>query len=307
VANLFTSQTPSSTDNSDGTPGITFAVTVTFAVDGQVTGVRFYSTTTVSGTYTGALWAVNSSDPGTGTALATKTMGAAPSAGAWNTITFDTPVSVTAGVAYRAGVFSGAGRYVATLSFFGSALTNGDITAPAHNGSAGGFTVSQGTFRIDASLGYPNSPGSGQTNYFADVEFTAGGTQISVSDAGSAAESLAVAVAAALAESGSGADSPTSAAAAPLGDSASSAEALAPVAALALGDAGSADQALAVVAAVGLTESGAAADAGDADDGTNVPKSFGDTGAASERLRTTTVRPNTGITTRPFTGITFRP
>lgn len=173
MANLFTSQTPSSTDNSDGTPGITFATTVVFAVDGTVTGVRFYATTTVGGTYTGAIWTVNSSDPGTGTALATKTLGVTPTGGAWNTITFDSSVAVTAGTAYRVGVFSGAGRYVATLSFFGSALTNGDITAAAHNGTAGGFTVSQGTFRIDAAIGYPNSPGGGGTNYFADVEFTA--------------------------------------------------------------------------------------------------------------------------------------
>lgn len=174
MATLFASQTPTLADNSDGTPGITSAVTVVFAEDGFVNGVRIYTTTTVGGTYTGALWQVTASDPGTGTLLASKVYsGSTPAGGAWLDITFDTPVAVTAGVAYRAGVHNSQGRYVATLSFFGSALVNGDITAPAHNGTAGGFTVSQGTFRIDAAIGYPNSPGGGGTNYFADVDFTA--------------------------------------------------------------------------------------------------------------------------------------
>lgn len=182
MANLFTSQTPSSTNNSDGTPGITSAVTVVFATGGSVAGVRIFTTTTVGGTYTGAIWQVTSSDPGTGTLLASKVYsGSTPASGAWLDITFDTPVAVTAGVAYRAGVHNSEGRYVATLSFFGSALTNGDITAPAHNGTAGGFTVSQGTFRIDAAIGYPNSPGGGGTNYFADVAFTSGSTSLAPS------------------------------------------------------------------------------------------------------------------------------
>jgi hypothetical protein len=174
VANLFTSQTPSSADNSDGTPGITSAVTVVFAEDGFVNGVRVFTTTTVGGTYTGGFWQVTASDPGTGTSLASKVYsGSTPAGGTWLDIAFDDPVPVTAGVAYRAGVHNSEGRYVATLGFFGSPLTNGDITAPAHNGTAGAFTVSQGVFRIDASPGYPNSPGGGGTNYFADVDYTA--------------------------------------------------------------------------------------------------------------------------------------
>jgi len=172
MANLFTSQTPSSTNNSDGTPGITSGMTVTFAEDGVVNGVRIFTTTTVGGTYTGALWQVTSSDPGTGSLLASKTYsGGTPAGGAWLDIVFDTPVVVTAGTTYRVGVFNNQGRYVATLSFFGSPLTNNGITAPAHNGTAGGFTVSQGVFRIDSAIGYPNSPGGGGTNYFVDVDY----------------------------------------------------------------------------------------------------------------------------------------
>ena len=184
MANLFTSQTPAITNASDGTPGITFATTLVFAVDGTVTGVRFYATTSVSGTYTGGIWSVDSSDPGTGTLLASKTLAGSPAGGAWNTITFTdgegnpTPVSVTTGVAYRVGVFSGDGRYVATTNFFpggGGGLTNGDIFAPPNNDNpVGSIVIGQGTFTISAAFSYPTTSGSG-TCYFADVEFTAAG------------------------------------------------------------------------------------------------------------------------------------
>lgn len=178
MANLFTSQTPVVTDASDGTPGITTATTVVFATSGTVTGVRFYATATVGGTYTGGLWSVDSSDPGGGTLLQQKTLGSTPTGGTWNTIVFDTPISVSADVPYRIGLFSGAGRYVATTGFFTSAgLTNGDISAPQHNTAVGAITVSQGTFRIDASFGYPNTSGGG-TTYFVDVEFTTGDSDI---------------------------------------------------------------------------------------------------------------------------------
>jgi hypothetical protein len=170
VANLFTSQTPVGTNNSDGTPGITTATTIRFAQSGYVTGVRFYATTTVSGTYTGALWSVDASDPGTGTLLASKTMGIAPTGGAWNTIVFDTPVAVSSGVAYRTSVFSGDGRYVNTGSFFTADLVNGDITADADGDTVATRTIFQGAYRINATIGYPNSPGNG-SSYFVDVEF----------------------------------------------------------------------------------------------------------------------------------------
>jgi hypothetical protein len=188
VANLFTSQTPSIGDASDGTPGITTGTTVLFAEDGTVTGVRFYATSTVSGTYTAGLWSVSSSDPGTGTLLASKTMGGAPTGGTWNTVTFDTPVSVTTGVAYRVGIFSGAGRYVATVAFPAFAggsggLTNGSIFAPPNNDNpVGAITIKQGVFLIDAAFGYPTG-GSGGTCYFVDVEFTAGAAPVTGSGA----------------------------------------------------------------------------------------------------------------------------
>lgn len=177
MANLFTGQTPAVTDASDGTPGITTATTVRFAQSGTVTGIRFYATTTVGGTYTGQLYQVTASDVPTpaGTLLADKTAGVAPTGGTWNTITFDTPVSVVSGTLYRAALFSGAGRYVATAAFFGADVVNGDITADANGDDPVGLgTLRNGTFAINATPAYPGSGGG--TCYFVDVEFTAGET-----------------------------------------------------------------------------------------------------------------------------------
>jgi hypothetical protein len=173
MANLFTSQTPASPNNSDAAPGITSGMTVVFGEDGVVTGVRLFTTTTVGGTYTGLFYQVTSSDPGTGTLLASEVYSGTPDGGEWIDFVFDDPVPVTAGVAYRIGCHNSEGRYVATLDDFDSPKSNGDISAPEHNGTAGGFAVSQGVFRIDGSPGYPNSPGGGGTNYFVDVEYIA--------------------------------------------------------------------------------------------------------------------------------------
>jgi hypothetical protein len=179
MTSLFTSQTPSSADNSDGAPGIVFATSMMFAVAGDVTGVRFYATTTVSGVYTGVMYQVTGADspgPGTGTLLANKVLGVAPTSGTWNDIVFDTPVAVVPGVLYRFGVHSSAGRYVSTGAFFASDLVNGDITAFHHGDDSVGFgSQSQGTYKIDADWSAYPRDSFNSTSYLADVLFTAGG------------------------------------------------------------------------------------------------------------------------------------
>lgn len=195
---LFTSQTPISGNNSDGTPGITTATTVTFAQAGTVSGIRFYSTTTVSGTYTVALYRVDTADPGgSGTQLASATAGIAPTGGTWNTVMFSSPVSVVVGGLYRASLFSGAGRYVSSSNFFtsgGGGLVNGDITAPPNL-----FTdptvgqINQGTFVINAALAYPTDTFNA-TCYFVDVLFDPAGTEQDLSAALTATGSMSAAL-----------------------------------------------------------------------------------------------------------------
>ncbi len=181
MANLFTGQTPILADNNDGAPGITTATTVRFAQSGTVTGIRFYATTTVGGAYTVQLYRVDAADAmAAGTLLASKTLGVAPTGGTWNSVAFDSPISVSTGVLYRACLFSGAGRYVATTNFFGSDLVNGDITADANGDDPVLLgSLRQGAFLINAAAGYPSGAGNG-TCYFVDVEFAAaaGGTSV---------------------------------------------------------------------------------------------------------------------------------
>ena len=175
MARLFTSQTPASADNSDGTPGIVRGMTVRFAVDGDVNGVWFYATTTTGGTEVGYLWDVDASDPGTGTLLNSDPHGGGVTGGAWNYIPFDAPVAVTAGTPYRVGAYNPEGRYVFSSNFFTSDLVNGDITADADGDTVGGFVIAQGTYRISGTPDYPNSDNDNKTNYFVDVDFTPDG------------------------------------------------------------------------------------------------------------------------------------
>ncbi|GGN39505.1 hypothetical protein FHR83_006706 [Actinoplanes campanulatus] len=176
LQHVFTDQTPTITDASDGTPGITFGTTIRSAVDGYVTGVRWYTTTTTSGTYIGALYEVTAADDPTpaGTELAQKTLVGSPTSSGWNSITFDSPVPITAGVLYRAAVHSSAGRYVYSANVHNSDITNGDLIADAAGDDPVGLgTLRQATFTISAGLAYPATGAGSNGSYFADWDFVA--------------------------------------------------------------------------------------------------------------------------------------
>jgi hypothetical protein len=176
VASLFTSQTPTTVNADDGAPGITFGVSLRFAVPGTVSAVRFFSTTTISGTYTAGAWEVTNDDdpgPGTGNLLESEVLGSAPASGGWNEIPLNPAVAVVPGTLYRFGVHSSAGRYVAASGVHSVEVVNGDITAPASGTDPAGFgTLRQGVFAINAALTCPATTGNG-TSYFADVVFEA--------------------------------------------------------------------------------------------------------------------------------------
>jgi hypothetical protein len=180
---LFTSQTPVVADASDGAPGITMGTSLIFADDGEITHVRFYATATVSGTYTALVYEVTGNDEGaggTGTLLASKVAGVAPTPGAWNTIELDTPVPVVTTELYRVAVHNTAGRYVATNSLFASPIVNGNITGPQNGADPVGLgSMAQGTFTIDAAPSYPRQVGTAAA-YFIDVVYAAEGALVPV-------------------------------------------------------------------------------------------------------------------------------
>lgn len=187
---LFTTETPALPDNSDGTPGITTAVNLKFAVPGTV-NVRWYCTTNAGGTWTGLVWRKDSGDPNSsgGTLVDSDTFPGTPVGGAWNRIVLGAPVNDTD--FYTVGVHNTQGRYVATTSFPAYGSGQGGVTSAGGNvhavenltGFPGGGQMYQGLFGIASTPAYPDSGGTA-TNYFIDVEFTpdGGGPTVSVWD-----------------------------------------------------------------------------------------------------------------------------
>lgn len=180
---LFTSQTPSVTNASDGTPGITRGLTIQFAVAGTVSGIRWWCPTTVTGNVQVRIYQLSANTAGS--VLATKAVSGTPTGDAWNITTFDTPVSVDSTHIYRVTIFNNEGRYVATNSVFITPLVTGNLTAEASGATPAGqaFSITQGTFQIGASDALPTATGI-SANYFVDVVFTAsggGGTDLPVS------------------------------------------------------------------------------------------------------------------------------
>ncbi|ASN53902.1 hypothetical protein CGQ25_04875 [Sinomonas sp. R1AF57] len=93
-------------------------------VAGTVTGVRFYKASTNTGTHVGNLWTAS------GTKLASVTFSSETSSG-WQTATFSSPVSITAGTKYVISYFAPKGHYTQTSGYF----YNNPSPPPAGSGS----------------------------------------------------------------------------------------------------------------------------------------------------------------------------
>lgn len=170
---FYTSQVPDLNDLNDGAPGLITAGNFRFSEPGVITHVRFYSTATVGGTYTGAVWLPTVEDdpgPGDGTLLEQGVLGGSPTPVTWTTIALDSPVPVTAGPIYRAGLLNTQGRYVATPIFHTTDLVNGSITSVENDSPFAGGTIRNGNFAASGTLIYPENEFN-RTSYFIDVVF----------------------------------------------------------------------------------------------------------------------------------------
>lgn len=130
---VWGNQPPYATDTSDTSP-IELGMRVTPAVDGYITGVRFYRTVANANGYVANLW----TDGGTNLASGSTLTGGSVTPG-WNEIRFSSPVAVTANTTYVVSYFTDGGQYSYTPNAFASAVVNGNLTAPAdssgsHNG-----------------------------------------------------------------------------------------------------------------------------------------------------------------------------
>jgi hypothetical protein len=154
---IFGSALPVTADAGDVT-SVSLGVKFTSDVSGSVTGVRFYKAAANTGTHVGSLWTVS------GTLLASATF-SNESASGWQSVSFSSPVSVTAGTTYVASYFAPNGHYSVTPSGFSSA---GVDSPPLH--ALSNTVTPDGVYAYGGSSTFPASSYNA-TNYWVDVIF----------------------------------------------------------------------------------------------------------------------------------------
>lgn len=135
--------------------GVELGVRFQTTTNGLVEGIRFYKGFYNVGEHVVSLWTAD------GTRLATGISTGEPISG-WQTVTFSTPIQITAGTTYVASYHSN-GYYSITNGYFDSAYSNGALKV-AQNGGVYAYSNNTGTF-----------PGNSyNANYWVDVVFNAG-------------------------------------------------------------------------------------------------------------------------------------
>jgi hypothetical protein len=141
---------------------------VRFAVDSYVDAISAWvpvgSTVEAGIPRTCGIWTFAGAELGRGVLYAASE----PAAGNWVDVSLNEPVPVTAGVDYIIGFNIHNGGYSAQAGGFNSAVTRGDITAPATASVAGG----NARYRVGQTFNVPNTNGSG-ANYYVDCRFKA--------------------------------------------------------------------------------------------------------------------------------------
>ncbi len=130
-------------------------------VDGFITGIRFYKSSTNTGEHVGSLW---SSD---GTLLAQATFTNETASG-WQQVNFATPVAITANTVYVASYHTNVGQYSVDEGYFALPYANGPLSALG-DGESGGNGV-----YLYGPGGFPTNTYK-SSNYWVDVVFTTSG------------------------------------------------------------------------------------------------------------------------------------
>ncbi|MEY9110621.1 glucose/arabinose dehydrogenase [Bradyrhizobium yuanmingense] len=153
-ATLFTTQTPTNTNATDGT-GADYELGMRFTADasGVIQAIRYYKASNETGTHVGHIWSA------TGQELATVTFTNEGASG-WQQATLATPLTIAAGTTYVVSVNINS-YYVSTTQGFASGISHGGLNASV---GAGVFDYTAGVFPTNV---YQNA------NYFRDVVFAA--------------------------------------------------------------------------------------------------------------------------------------
>jgi hypothetical protein len=157
---IFELRSPATIDSTD-TDAIVVGVKFKADSAGSVTGIRFYKAATNTGTHVGGLWS------STGTLLREGTF-SGESASGWQTLTFSTPVAITAGTTYVASYLAPNGHYSVT----GSAFSSGPFDTPPLHALATADSPN-GVYRYGTTHAFPSSSYQ-SSNYWVDVLFAPG-------------------------------------------------------------------------------------------------------------------------------------
>jgi hypothetical protein len=150
---------PGSIDGGDSKSG-EFGVRFRSDQSGYILGIRYYKSTTNSGTHIGNLWS------NTGTLLARATFTGESSSG-WQQVNFSSPVAIVGGTTYVASYFTPVGHYSYNAGFF----TSAGVDNPPLHALANGLDGSNGIFSYSATTTFPTGTfNSG--NYWVDVVFS---------------------------------------------------------------------------------------------------------------------------------------
>jgi hypothetical protein len=155
------SGTPQQIDSGDTTP-VELGVKFKADSDGTVTGIRFYKASANTGTHTGSLWSAS------GTLLASATF-TGESASGWQTVTFSSPVAITAGTTYIAGYLAPNGHYSSTPGGLSTSVDNPPLHALANSTSA------NGVYAYSATSTFPTNSYNA-SNYWVDILYAPGST-----------------------------------------------------------------------------------------------------------------------------------
>ncbi|MFB9503459.1 DUF4082 domain-containing protein [Saccharothrix mutabilis subsp. capreolus] len=155
---LFSSATVPTVPSADDGGAYEMGVRFTPSANGQITGVKFYKGAGNTGTHTGTIWSAD------GVALKTGTF-VNETASGWQTLTFDTPLTVTAGTTYVASYTVPNGHYSVNHGYFaGYTATSPPLSAPATAEGA-----PNGLYAVGS--GFPTNSYQGN-HYWVDVVFT---------------------------------------------------------------------------------------------------------------------------------------
>jgi len=153
---IFTNQIPSNQTINDSMGAIEVGTKFMSAIDGTVTGIRFYKSSGNIGTHTVQLYNYY------GAPLATSVCDSETDSG-WQTVILPTAVPIKANTMYIAAYHSSLGNYSATFFGLKTAITNGPLTALAD--STMGLN---GVFKYTNILDFPIY-GFQSSNYWVDV------------------------------------------------------------------------------------------------------------------------------------------